>query len=243
MKVSVALATYNGERFIREQLDSILPQLSPGDEVIVSDDGSSDGTVDIILGYAEKDERVRLIKGPGKGAVRNFEHAISQCSGDVIFLCDQDDVWLPGKVEAVLKKFDESGADLVLHNAKIVNEDLAEIVSFFENRRVAKGVLRNIYKNSYMGCAMAFLSSLKRAALPFPKNLPMHDQWLGLVAEMYGKVAFIDEPLMLYRRHGGNVTGDRHSSLANMLKWRGAIAAALLKRRQSLSKREYRDGN
>lgn len=241
MKVSVAMATYNGERFIREQLDSILPQLSPQDEVVISDDGSTDRTVDIILEYANGDDRICLVKGPGKGAIFNFEHAIKRCSGDVIFLCDQDDVWLPGKVKTVLEKFDKTGAELILHNAAVVNEALEQMGTFFDIKKVESGVVRNMVKNSYMGCAMAFRSTLKKAVMPFPKGMPMHDQWIGLLAEIYGKVALIDEPLMLYRRHGGNVTGDTHAPLVTMLKWRVGIISAVVKRRLSLSKKEYID--
>lgn len=239
MKISVAMATYNGEKFIKEQLDSILPQLSPGDEVVVSDDGSTDKTVDIISEYAKDDSRICFVKGPGKGAILNFEHVIGKCSGDVIFLCDQDDVWLPNKVKAVVGKFEETKADLILHNAVIVNENLEEINTFFDMRKVSSGVVKNIAKNSYMGCAMAFKSDLKKAVLPFPKRLPMHDQWIGLLGEIYGKVAFIDEPLMLYRRHGGNVTDDKHAPVATMLKWRASIVSSVVRRRLSLSKKEF----
>lgn len=241
MKISVAMASYNGEKYIKEQIASILPQLSEGDEIVISDDGSKDATLDIVGEFAGKDSRVKPIKGQGKGAILNFQNAIEHCSGQLIFLCDQDDVWLSNKVRSVVDRFKKTGADLVMHDVKVVNEELECIKpSFFAARGVKKGILKNIIKNSYMGCAMAFKSYLKDIILPFPKNLPMHDQWIGLICEIYGKVDFIDKPLGLYRRHGDNVTGDSRSDIFTMLAWRAAICASLLKRRILVSKRELK---
>ena len=121
MKISVALAAYKGEQYIAEQLNSILPQLGDDDEIIVSDDYPSGKTREAVAGI--RDKRIRYIEGEGKGVVRNFENALKACSGDVIFLCDQDDVWLPDKVKRVMAAFDE-GADLVLHNAYVTDGNL-----------------------------------------------------------------------------------------------------------------------
>ena len=115
-KISVALAAYKGENFIGEQLSSILTQLADTDEVVVSDDFPQGKTKEIVLSMAESDKRIRYIEGPAKGLIMNFENAIKNCTGDYIFLADQDDVWLPDKVESVVEEF-EKGADLVLHNA------------------------------------------------------------------------------------------------------------------------------
>ncbi len=220
MKVSVALAAYNGEKYIEEQLRSILTQLRADDEVIVSDDNPSGGTKAVVDRIG--DPRIRYVEGPGKGVIKNFEYAISQTTGDVIFLSDQDDVWLPGKVAACVREI-EDGALLVLHDAKITDENLNVLEeSFFEKNGSAPGFLKNIKKNSYMGCCMAFSSSLKDAVLPFPDNLPMHDQWIGLIAERKGKVKFLYTPYLLYRRSGDSLTGNP-TSLMQKIKWRVSI--------------------
>lgn len=226
MKVSVALAAYHGEQFIEEQLQSILTQLNRGDEVIVSDDAPGGETQAIVERMAKEDDRLHYIAGPGKGVIANFNHAIAKTSGDVIFLADQDDVWLPNKVTTCLAALE--GADLVLHNATVVDGDLTvKEPSFFASHGSKPGLLTNFIRNSYMGCCMAFKAGLKPYILPIPATVPMHDQYIGLQAEKYGKVAFIEEPLLLYRVHGGNVTG-RATSLKEKLTWRMQIAAAVL---------------
>lgn len=100
--ISVCIATYNGEKYLKEQLDSIIPQLTAQDELIISDDGSKDTTMEIIKRYAANDSRIKVYKGPGKGVIANFEFAINQTQGEFIFLADQDDVWLPEKVQTNL---------------------------------------------------------------------------------------------------------------------------------------------
>ncbi|MBR5015806.1 MAG: glycosyltransferase family 2 protein [Clostridia bacterium] len=217
MKVSVAMAAYNGEKYIEQQLESILTQLRADDEVIVSDDNPAGGTKEAVdrLG----DPRIRYVEGPGKGVIKNFEHALSLTTGDIIFLADQDDVWLPGKVAACVSEI-ENGATLVLHDAKVVDENLGVInESFFEINGSAPGFWKNIKKNSFMGCCMAFDAGLKDAVMPFPDNLPMHDQWIGLIAERKGKVKLLYSPYLLYRRSGDSLTG-RPTSLSQKIKWR-----------------------
>lgn len=220
MKVSVALAAYNGEKYIKEQLDSILSQLRRDDEVVVSDDNPSGGTKAVLDSI--NDPRIKYIEGPGKGVIMNFENAIKHTTGDVIFLSDQDDIWLPGKVIAVCEEI-KSGALCVLHDAKVTDENLKVIdESFFKVNGSAKGYWKNIKKNSYMGCCMAFDAKMKEYILPFPKNLPMHDQWIGLKAEKNGEVSFIDTPYLLYRRNSDSLTGNP-TSLSQKIKWRISI--------------------
>ena len=145
--ISVALAAYKGEKYIEEQIRSILPQLGHEDEIIVSDDKPGGATERIVKKIAGEDSRVVWIQGRSKGVVANFVNAIRYCHGDKIFLCDQDDVWLPDKVKRVMEAFDE-GADLVLHNAYITDKELnITEYSFFNKRGSKKGVIRNIFKN------------------------------------------------------------------------------------------------
>ncbi len=227
--ISVALAAYKGEKYIAQQLSSILPQLSFDDEIIVSDDKPGGMTEKIVKKMAAEDSRIIYVEGKGKGVVTNFVNAIRYCRGDKIFLCDQDDVWLPDKVKRVMEAFDE-GADLVLHNAYITDGNLnITDYSFFEKRGSKKGVIRNTLKNSYMGCCMAFDRKLLKKIMPMPKFIPMHDQWIGILGEIYGKVKFIDTPLIYYRVHGGNVTGGE-TTFKQKLYWRRYLIEKLFKR-------------
>lgn len=228
--ISVALAAYKGEKYIYEQIKSILPQLGEGDEVVVSDDRPGGITEKIVRKMMEKDTRIVYLEGPGKGVVANFVNAIRHCRGDKIFLCDQDDVWLPDKVKQVMKAFSE-GADLVLHNAYVTDKKLKITdTSFFELRGSRKGVMHNIAKNSYMGCCMAFDRKMLRRIMPIPRNVPMHDQWIGLVCEVYGKVTFVDQPLIYHRMHGDNVTGTSQTSFSQKMQWRRSIISRLYRR-------------
>ena len=227
--ISVVLAAYKGEKYICAQIGSILGQLGENDELIVSDDFPKGKTKDAVFERFGDDSRIVYLEGPSKGVIENFEFAISRARGEYIFLCDQDDVWLDGKVQTVVKKL-KNGADLVLHNALIVDGKLHKTgETAFEINRTKKGFIRNIIKNSYQGCCMAFRSELKKYILPFPKKIPMHDQWIGLIAEKHGNVVFIDEPLILYRRHGGNVTGNG-SGFITKFNWRTDIIKAVIGR-------------
>lgn len=224
--ISVVIAAYNGEKYIMEQLNSVLCQLGEGDEVVISDDLSSGNTYPAVKELIEKDRRIVYIKGPGKGVIKNFENAVKNAKGDYIFLCDQDDVWLDGKVEAVRKELD-GGALVVMHDAYVTDENLKiKEESFFVSHGTQTGYLKNIIRNSYIGCCMAFSAKLKPYILPFPDNLPMHDQWIGLIGEKTGKVKLIDKQYIYYRRHEGAVTGGA-TSLSQKIKWRTAIINAL----------------
>lgn len=216
--VSVLLASYNGEKYIAQQLESILCQLGSEDEVIISDDGSTDGTLKIIEGFAAKDNRIRVVNGPRCGVVANFDHLLSLATGEVIFLSDQDDVWLDCKVERVLKEFENQEVTLVLHDVEIVDRDLSPISSsFFEFRGSGAGFIRNLIKNSFMGSAMAFRKGIVSQVCPIPASVPMHDQWIGLICSLTGETKLISEPLGLYRRHGGNASSFEHGSIPKMI--------------------------
>lgn len=237
MKISVAMAAYNGESFIMEQLASILNQLGEDDEVIVSVDPCKDNTMNVLTALSSLDSRVKPIEGEGKGLIKNFENAINHCTGDIIFLADQDDVWAEDKVETIVGRMVSEQADLALHNCSLVDVFLKPIEggeSFFAIRGSAPGFWKNFIKNSYMGCCMAFRKELIREFLPFPEDIPMHDQWIGLISERCGaKIIFEDKPLLYYRRHGGNVSDTSHSSIMQMIKWRINVLKALKQTKES----------
>lgn len=227
--ISVVLAAYKGEKYIAAQVESILSQLGEDDELIISDDYPEGETYNSISGIIENDRRVRYIRGKGQGVIKNFEHLIENAKGDFIFLSDQDDVWIQDKVQALMREFDK-GADVVMHNADIVDGELNPTGdTAFSLNGAGTGIVKNILKNSYQGSCMAFRADLKKFILPFPENLPMHDQWIGLMGEKHGKVSLIDKSYLLYRRHGENVSGNG-STLLQKIKWRAAIISAILSR-------------
>ena len=225
MKISVVLAAYNGEKYICAQLSSVLSQLGENDEVIVSDDNPAGKTKEAVESLG--DSRIIYTEGEGKGVIRNFENALCKAHGDIIFLCDQDDVWLPGKVDTVTAAI-QSGCDLVLHDASVTDENLNIMdESYFKTHGSNGSFVKNIIKNSFVGCCMAFTRPVLECALPFPENVPMHDWWIALIAMKKGyRVKLIDTPLILWRRHGGNVTGGK-TSLASKIRWRAAVIASL----------------
>lgn len=227
--ISVCMAAFNGERHIAAQLESILMSASV-DELLVSDDGSSDRTVDVIRSIG--DSRVRLLAGPQAGLIRNYEFLIAQAAGDTIFLADQDDVWFDTKVDAMQVAL--RNADLVVSDCVVVNEDLQPVhPSFFALRRSRPGLFRNLVSNGYLGCCMAFNRKVVERALPFPRDVPMHDWWLGLVAEAFATVCFIEQPLMQYRRHGGNASSASErsrTSISRRLAWRASLVRHLARR-------------
>lgn len=236
--ISVVLASFNGEKYIREQLESILCQLPKRAEVIVSDDGSSDSTREIVQEFCDTDPRVHLVDGPKIGIKKNVENGIRQTQlfqnsmQGYLFLADQDDVWMNNKVKKVLNSFISTGADLVIHDAEVVNGDMTKVLmsSYFEYRRSHKGILYNIFRNTYVGCCMAFKSSCIPLFLPIPDQIEMHDQWIGICNEIRGGTAvFLKEKLIRYRRHENTMTGFQHYSLYKMCKNRFVLCFQLVK--------------
>ena len=222
--VSVCLATCDGERYVQAQIASVLAQLQDGDELLVADDHSTDRTQAIVLAF--NDARVRwLPQAQRVGVVRNFERALAAATRDVVFLCDQDDVWLAGKVHHCIEAL--RSHLLVVTDCRLVDDNLNTIAeSFFVQLGSGPGVLKNLWRNSYLGCCMAFRRELLARALPIPAGVPMHDMWLGLVAQCSGSVCFLPQALLLYRRHA-QVTTTTGSPSALSLGRRLAIRARL----------------
>lgn len=198
--ISVCIATYNGARYIAEQLASILKQLSAEDEVVVSDDGSTDGTIDIVRSL--NDRRIRIVDGPRRHSpTLNFERALRNAKGEYIFLADQDDVWLEGKVTRCVEELQM--CDCVVSDARVTDSLLnTTSESLFQLMHVKRGRLSNLlWRNGYTGCCMAFKREVLSKALPFPTDIPMHDIWIGNVAAFCGSLHFIDDRLLRFRRH------------------------------------------
>lgn len=231
--ISVCMATYNGEKFLKKQLESILAQLSDEDELIISDDCSSDSTLEIIKSY--NDKRIKILNHiPNKNlskkkycrnfylATNNFENALSVAEGDYIFLSDQDDIWYPNKIE-VMKNYLETN-DLVMCNFSTINEnDKITKKIYYQSNPVSKGMLNNIICCKFLGCCMAFNKSLLDYTLPFPKKLIGHDYWIGCLGVNCFRYSYIEEPLHYYRRTGSNVssaTGKSNNPILFRIKYR-----------------------
>lgn len=214
--ISVCMATHNGGKYIKEQLNSILCQLGNDDEIIISDDDSTDDTIAII----EKlnDPRIKVYRHQPEqnnysGTLRtcfvvgkNAAHALKQASGDIIFLADQDDVWLENKVATFVHHLEKY--DLVLSDCIITDENLTTLYpSHFGVFGYPKtNIVQTIYKTKFLGCCLAFNRTLLYRVLPFPPEPIMHDVWIGLLACRYGKIKIEKTPCVLYRRHTGNAS-------------------------------------
>lgn len=233
--ISVCIATYNGENFIKRQLDSILNQTRQVQEIIIVDDKSSDGTIEVIKGL--KDERIKLYINEGNiGPIKSFERAIGLSTGEIIFLADQDDQWLLTKVAEVMLVHEKQNADLVVHDATVVDGDfhiIAQSWNTLNHNHISSSILRCVIANGFTGCMMSFNRNLAKLALPFPEEIEMHDQWLALVAmEEKKHIATLNKPLMNYVRHGNNVTAIKKRTISQIVKGRIGTIIALIKYRR-----------
>lgn len=212
MTVSVVLATFNGEKYIKEQIESILTQLSEEDELLISDDGSNDNTIDIIRDCTYRYKNVKILKGPQKGYICNFQFLLSQATKDIVCISDQDDIWLPQKVSEIKKEFAQNKeAWVVLHNAEFINGEGCKLYGeLFQIRQTRHGVIRNLIKSSYYGCCMALRRKYVDFIIPFPMCEYNYDQWIGLFAELHKKSIYIYTPLIRHRLHGLNQSVGRN---------------------------------
>ncbi len=230
--VGVALATYNGERFIEPFLASLREQSYPSVELIVSDDGSKDGTVAKIE-HMWPQAQMHRNAGPS-GAVGNFNHALSKITQRYAVLADQDDVWLPDKIAKLMSVMEERERAapgvpiMVFSDLRVVDSELKVIDESFVggafNRKNDLRLCDLMINNHVPGCAMLINDALLQRAMPIPQGVMMHDWWLALVAATFGVIAFVDEPLVLYRQHGSNALG-APSKRTLTAKWLDRISA------------------
>lgn len=213
--ISICIPTYNGEKYIKEQLDSIIYQLDEKDEIIISDDGSTDQTIEIVKGYNER--RIKLINNISllKGTKSNLENALNNATGDYIFLADQDDIWAPDKIVIMLEYL--KLYSLVVSDCKVVDANLnIQYESFFKISGTRSNKLfALLLVTPYLGCCMAFNREILEKCLPFPNTNTAHDIWIGNVSAFAYNVKFISAKLVLYRRHGNNVSGTTGKSKYN----------------------------
>ncbi len=256
-RLSVALCTYNGAKYLREQLDSIASQTYPPDELVVCDDRSVDGSVEIAKTFASRAPfPVRLyVNEEGLGTIKNFESAIGLCEGDFVALSDQDDVWLPNKLEVTLRAMREAEDRYGVATPILVHTDLRVVdperrliaPSFYKHqgyRRSHKNPLAKLLVKNYVtGCTLMMNRALRNAGLPIPREAMMHDWWLALVAAALGRVVSLPEATVLYRQHGGNAVGaGRRSLKRHILGWREFTTKIKTRLLQSKALGEYLSG-
>ncbi|MCS3871630.1 glycosyltransferase involved in cell wall biosynthesis [Chryseobacterium ginsenosidimutans] len=220
MKVSVAICTYNGERFLKTQINSILDQTVPVDEIVVCDDCSSDETKEILAEYKKQHPEIFKIhfNKVNLRSVKNFEKAISLCENEIIFLSDQDDIWNQNKVELFLEYFEKFPAiDVISSNAFIIDENdhiidtntIWDVVNFLEKRKIIYNYFKifSLIGNFATGANMAFRKDFIESALPFPEKKFHHDEWIALVSSSDDKFDFIREKTSSYRVHDSQQVG------------------------------------
>jgi len=209
--VSIAMATYNGEKFLCEQLDSIYNQTYKNIEVVVCDDCSTDKTAEILEKYRQKYGLKYYINEKNLGYVKNFEKATSLCSGEFIAFSDQDDIWLPEKIEMLVNEIGDYS--LVHTDSELINsnslslDDTRNKRLFRENDSEPAINFGSINKKvSIQGCTCLFKREILKKVFPFKKN-KAHDVWVGIIALKMNGIKYIDESLVKYRLHGNNVCG------------------------------------
>lgn len=223
-RISIALCTCNGERFLQQQLDSLKAQSTPPAELVVCDDASDDRTMAILQAFARSAPfPVRLQRNPVRlGIQANFEHAIRLCSGDVIALCDQDDVWLPNKLERMARQF-LPAVDWVFCDAEVCDAALHPLgysmwqrVQFDARAQALADAGRMfellLKRQLVAGATLAFRSGQRSRLLPVPAHWH-YDAWLAMVLSATGKLALVESPLQQYRQHANNAIGARRRSL------------------------------
>ena len=206
--VSIVVATYNGERFLREQLDSIIRQTYPNLEVVIVDDASKDGTLAILDQYAASYSNVHVYKSTDNvGYVRNFEKGFGFCIGEYIALSDQDDIWLPDKISILMRE--RGNHALIYANSELIDADgksLGVKLSDLKNLLNFWTPLNYVVGGTASGHAMLVKKQVILESMPFPLMVT-HDYWIGFISTFFSPMKFVDEVLVLYRQHDGNVVG------------------------------------
>lgn len=232
LEVSVALCTYNGARYLEEQLQSIVSQSRSVREIVVADDGSTDETLAIVRrvaaapGTTSQGIEFRILEGGGHGVTKNFERAIAACRFDLIALCDQDDIWTAGRLERQCAEFDSRpGLSLLFGDARLVNEHGSPVgatlfdtleVDAATRARLHAGAAFEIFlrRNIVTGATVMFRRGLTDTALPIPREW-VHDEWLAIMAAAVGEVDLMESIVTDYRQHGNNQIGVRIPTVRN----------------------------
>ncbi len=212
MNISVCMATYNGEKYVLKQIRSILEQLTPNDEVIVVDDFSNDNTVKLLKEL--NDHRIKIyLNDRNRKHVFSFARAISLANNDIVFLADQDDIWMKGRVPLMLARLIDTGYLVVSSNSKFIDKEEKEVMlqgltlKASDSSKHLKNILKIFMGRApYYGCAMAFRKEIINLILPIPNFVQSHDLWIALASNLTGTNAHLDEATLFRRIHGENVS-------------------------------------
>ncbi|TCS41929.1 glycosyltransferase family 2 protein [Reinekea marinisedimentorum] len=211
--IEVLVLTYNGEAYIEQQLSSILNLLSIKDKVLISDDGSTDRTLDLITRIGQTtDVEIKITQGPGQGVINNFFSAIAHTTANYVLVSDQDDIWLSNKVELFRQKMrTTSQPHLIFSDAYTWNPEADKRTSFWKEQAIdpkhSRELKRLLFRNCVQGASMAINRPLIKKLAPAPKQAMMHDWWCALIACGIGFIDYIDQPTLLYRQHEHNQIG------------------------------------
>ena len=222
--IDVLMATYNGEKYVAEQIESILNQTYSAIRLLISDDASTDGTRQILQEYAEKDKRIQLFfQENNLGYIGNFEFLLTKVENEIFMLCDQDDVWKEDKIQKTYEKCQIEQADLVFTDLEVVDEHLKTIYPSFNDYMLLTRKIKKYssdYRMQYLyncvtGCTLLSKKKYIPDMLPLPKESKyvVHDLWIALTVMLKGgKVAYLDEKTIYYRQHGNNQIGTEKTS-------------------------------
>lgn len=217
-QIDILLATYNGEKYLREQIESILNQTYKNFRLIISDDCSKDSTREIIKEYEQKDNRIKsYFQENNLGYIKNFEFLLTKVENEIYMLSDQDDVWLPEKIEKTYNKLEQENADLVFTDLEVVDKNLKTIFPSFNDYMLLTRKIKKYHKSYIMqylyncvtGCTLMSKKKFIDTILPLPNESKhvVHDLWIGLVVALNGRIEYLDERTIKYRQHGNNQIG------------------------------------
>ena len=227
MTTNIILGSYNGERYIKQQIESFFHQTQLPDLLIVSDDASTDHTIEVVKALAEVSPfPIKIIENiTNSGYTRNFEKLLEVADGDIIFFSDQDDYWLPEKIEIVTKQFLKSEKTMWVINDMILADGNLEPTPFTQLANIRKIGMSD--ETFVAGCAIAIRKEWKSIVLPFPKNYEGHDNWISRLAAITSSRSIIEKPLQLYRRHGSNISQSFASKTEKVSQFSAAISHGL----------------
>jgi glycosyltransferase involved in cell wall biosynthesis len=230
--VSVAMAVYNGLPYLGAQLESILRELQPDDELVIVDDCSTDGSLTLLSEIPDR-RVVLLVNERNRGVARSFERALGACTRSVVLLSDQDDLWIPGKRNAMALPFElDPRCAAAVTDAEVIDGQGARLAASF---MATRGGFRSswwstLVRNRYLGCCMALRRDVIDLGLPIPAKAPMHDMWFGMLAADRGHVHYTPKPYLQYRRHARNVSPSHRQGFMQMLRWRWNLLTEVRRR-------------
>ena len=240
------MTTYNGSKYVKDQVSSICTNLITGDEIIVGDDGSTDNTLEIIRNLSIENPEISIIvlNNNKLGTTKNLERGLRYAKGKYIFIADQDDVWLPHKVSTICDYLDENkNINLVFHNSKVSNDSISDISheSLFEYLKCSNKFKDNIKYFHFWGCMFCLRKQALEYLLPFKFGF---DSWIMICCTYFKECQLIDERLMIYRRHGNNQSSFKRGNICNVLwnrLYRLVIFSLNIPRLRKLRKRAFKN--